>query len=119
MSIRRNLEHARRLHHRRRRREFLANNDVNIYGGIVTNVGLITVGGGGGLGGFNQLSVTNAQVLGPGLTVGNSSSNNSVTIQDGAPWLWNFGGGALTVGSGYGINADTGNVFQVIGSTTG
>ena len=91
-----------------------SNNSYNVGGfgtpSAVTN-GAITVGDSGG--GFNTMTVTNANLWSTGLIVGgNNSSNNTVTIQDAAS-TWNFGGGAITVGSlnGTGANGATGNQF--------
>jgi len=88
-----------------------ASNSYFVGGGVnqasVSN-GLITIGGSGG--GYNTMTVTNANLTSGGLTIGNGSSNNIVTIQDAS--LWNFGGGAISVGSATGASSATGNVFS-------
>jgi len=91
-----------------------ANSSNNAYslggsGGAVTvSNGLITVGNNGS--GFNQMTATNATVKSAGLTIGNGSSNNTVTVQSGV--VWNFLGSALTFGNG------TGNVLSVVADGT-
>ena len=94
-----------------------SNNAYNVGGGVaavsVSN-GTITVAGT-----FNTMTVTNANLMSGTLTIGSGSSNNTVIVQGTSPYTWNFLGGVLQVGSGTGINADTGNLFQVIGSTAG
>lgn len=69
--------------------------------------GAITVGNTAA--GNNTLTVTNATLWSGAGTVGNSSSNNTATIQAGG--TWSTLGNALTTGSG----AATGNVVRVQG----
>jgi len=73
----------------------------------LTNGGLVTVGSAGG--GFNTMTVTNANVWSTGLTIGNGSSNNTVNILGNT--VWNLLGNTVTIGSG----AATGNVLSVTG----
>ncbi|MCG3150461.1 MAG: hypothetical protein PCFJNLEI_03947 [Verrucomicrobiae bacterium] len=113
------------------------NNSVTISnGGKLVTAGLLTVGnavgaagnaynvGGGGLlsyatngltivgaagGGFNTMTVTNADVQSAGLLIGSGSSNNLVTVQDGVIWTLL---GQLSFGAG------TGNVLRVNSATS-
>ena len=88
-------------------------NSVTVNGGILTNVGLITLGYGpapnspaiAAITAFNTMTVTNGTVSSAGLTIGNASSNNTVTVSAGS--TWNFGAGVLTYGAG------TGNVLTL------
>ncbi|MEI8063350.1 MAG: hypothetical protein WCH84_04720, partial [Verrucomicrobiota bacterium] len=74
--------------------------------------GAITVGGSGG--GFNTMTVTNATVLSTSLTIGNGSSNNTVSLQGADNSIWNLRGGAVTVGTGLASN----NVLNIGGTFT-
>jgi len=78
-------------------------------GGVVTNVGLVTIGSGAGAY-YNSMTVTNANVYSTGLTIGSASSNNAVTVSSNS--TWNLGGGNITNG----IGAATGNVLTVSAS---
>ncbi len=85
---------------------------IGLGGQVTVSNGLITIGA--STSGFNTMTVSNANVRSVGLTVGgNGASNNTVTIQDGS--TWNFGGGAISVGSvnGVGASGATGDSFNV------
>jgi len=79
-------------------------------GGILTNAGIITIGGGNTRTYQNSMIVSNASVSSTGLTIGNASSSNTVTVSDNSSW--NLGGGSITNG----IGAATGNVLMVSAS---
>ena len=82
-------------------------NVLTVNGGTLTN-GAITVGGAGS--GFNTMSVTNANLWTSGLTIGNGSSNNTLSVLNST---WNLGNNNLFVGLGQ----STGNVLTVNGGT--
>jgi len=88
-----------------------SNNAYNVGGGValttVTN-GSITVGSINA--GFNQMTVTNANIWSKGLTIGSGSSNNTVTVKAGTTWNLSSN---LTVGTG----STTGNVLNISGGT--
>ena len=63
------------------------------------------------------MTVSNAFLGSTGLTIGSSSYNNTVTVQGDV--AWNFGGGALQIGSGTGLHRGHNNVFNVTGATAG
>ncbi|MCE9559031.1 MAG: hypothetical protein K8R88_08780, partial [Armatimonadetes bacterium] len=93
-----------------------SNNLYKIDGGTVSN-DLITIGMTGG--GLNTMIATNANIQSAGLTIGNGSSNNTVTVLNGVNW--NFLGGALTFGSGLGNSltvVPTTSVLTNIGGVT-
>ncbi|MEI8315214.1 MAG: autotransporter-associated beta strand repeat-containing protein, partial [Verrucomicrobiota bacterium] len=85
-----------------------SNNTYAIADSTVSNNGLITIGYIGG--GNNTLTTTNATMSSKGLTIGNGSSNNTVTVSNNV--TWNFMGSALTFGNG------TGNVLNVAADGT-
>ena len=64
-----------------------------------------TVGGAAGASG-NQMVLTRVQLSSGALTVGNQTSNNTVTV-NGTNTVWNFNGSAVKVGTGHGANGNT------------
>ncbi|MEI8063000.1 MAG: hypothetical protein WCH84_02945, partial [Verrucomicrobiota bacterium] len=91
-------------------------NSLNVFGtdsaNTFSNNGLITVGSTGG--NNNTMTVTNVAVFSTGLWIGNGSRNNTVTIDTNT---WNFGGGALQIGSATGASVASNNVFNYVDSS--
>jgi len=83
-----------------------SNNTFNVGGlGVSSTVsnGTLTIGSSGG---FNMMTVTNAQLWSGTTTIGNGASNNAVMIQAAS---WNLLGNNLTIGA----NAALGNVLTL------
>lgn len=89
---------------------FGSNNYLTVAaGGMITNCGLVTLGGAG----FNSMTVTgaSAKAFSSGLTVGSGTPSNTVYVR--ANGFWNMLGQSMIVGSG----AATGNVLWVDGGS--
>jgi len=65
-------------------------------GGVLTNSSLITVGNSAGAQ-YNSVIVSNGAIYSTGLTIGSTSSNNTVTLWNGA--RWDLGGGNVVMGA--------------------